>query len=181
MVKFSMILAVDEKNGIGVNGTLPWRIKADMDFFQKTTVITQNPDKINAVIMGRKTWDSIPSKYKPLPGRLNFVLTRNENSNSSDAIFGNSLDEIFSIISLNPSIEKVFIIGGSYLYNEVLDDPRLEDIYLTEIIGDFNCDTFFQGIPDSFFLRKESPEYTENNIRFHFRIYSKNKVQKKQL
>ena len=65
--KFSIIIAVDDKNGIGKNGTLPWRIKEDMEFFRTVTSTTKKKHRQNAVIMGRKTWESIPEKHRPLP------------------------------------------------------------------------------------------------------------------
>jgi len=65
--KFSIVIAVDDKNGIGKEGALAWSIKEDMQFFKHITTNTQKKGKQNAVIMGRKTWESIPEKYRPLP------------------------------------------------------------------------------------------------------------------
>jgi dihydrofolate reductase len=62
-----IILASDEKNGIGKNGILPWRLKSDMAYFKEVTTTTLSEKKINALIMGRKTWESIPEKFRPLP------------------------------------------------------------------------------------------------------------------
>jgi dihydrofolate reductase/thymidylate synthase len=70
-----VIVAATASGGIGRGGTLPWRIPADMAFFKATTLATSAPGKQNAVIMGRKTWASIPAKFRPLPGRLNVVLS----------------------------------------------------------------------------------------------------------
>jgi dihydrofolate reductase len=74
-----MVAATSETHGIGIKGTLPWRLRGDMNFFRQLTTHFQEPGMSgkNTVIMGRKTWDSIPSKFRPLPERRNIVLTRN--------------------------------------------------------------------------------------------------------
>ena len=74
-----IIAAIDKNNGLGINNTIPWHLSADLKYFKKITTEVTAANKQNAVIMGRKTWDSIPDKYKPLPERLNIVLTRNQN------------------------------------------------------------------------------------------------------
>ena len=87
--KFALIVAADRNGGIGTLNSLPWKLSGDMKFFRLVTTgalgssvldrIVVHPDaKENAVIMGRKTWDSIPAKFRPLPGRFNIVLSRNE-------------------------------------------------------------------------------------------------------
>ncbi len=72
---FALVVAATKSWGIGRQGVLPWRLPADMAFFRKLTSCTTDPNKRNAVIMGRKTWESIPLKFKPLPQRTNIVLT----------------------------------------------------------------------------------------------------------
>lgn len=173
MNKFSIILAVDEKNWLWKNNDLAWRLKTDMQYFKKTTVVTRNPDKINAVIMGRKTWESIPEKFRPLDGRLNFVLSRDEKYSDNWCVTSTSLDNVLDVISLNPSVENIFIIWGSYLYNQVLTDSRLEKIYLTQLKWDFDCDVFFDWITEEFTLEKETEIYNENDIDFKFQVFKR--------
>jgi dihydrofolate reductase len=75
---FSVIVAATTSGGIGKDGNLPWRLSKDMQYFKAVT--TRSPEgKRNAVIMGRKTWESIPAKFRPLPDRINVVITRNAN------------------------------------------------------------------------------------------------------
>ncbi|KAJ3254043.1 dihydrofolate reductase, partial [Borealophlyctis nickersoniae] len=77
----NLIVAATEAGGIGIEGRLPWRLRADMSFFARVTTHFGRQGSArppNAVIMGRKTWDSIPSKFRPLPGRLNVVLSSND-------------------------------------------------------------------------------------------------------
>ena len=79
-MKFNLIVAACGKSlGIGLNGELPWRLKSEMKYFAETTSRTIDSNKINAVIMGRKTWESIPLKFRPLKNRLNVVLSRQQN------------------------------------------------------------------------------------------------------
>lgn len=76
MRRFSVIVAAAPNRGIGRGGELPWRLPGDMAFFKKTTTAASSDALRNAVIMGRKTWDSIPAKFRPLGARLNVIVTR---------------------------------------------------------------------------------------------------------
>lgn len=78
MNNIKIITALDLEDGIVKNGTIPWKIAEDIVFFREMTSKTFNPRKKNVVVMGRKTWDSIPGKYKPLKNRINIVFSRNE-------------------------------------------------------------------------------------------------------
>jgi dihydrofolate reductase/thymidylate synthase len=71
-----LVVAATRKLGIGKGGTMPWKLPGDMAYFKELTSKTADAGKQNAVIMGRKTWESIPVKFRPLPGRINVVLTR---------------------------------------------------------------------------------------------------------
>jgi dihydrofolate reductase len=76
--RFSVVVGICKQNrGIGIDGKMPWRLRADMAYFKQVTRSTHDPLKRNAVIMGRKTWESIPSKFRPLDDRLNVVISRN--------------------------------------------------------------------------------------------------------
>lgn len=73
---FQIVVAATRKLGIGKAGTMPWKLPGDMAYFKELTMRTADPAKQNAVVMGRKTWESIPPKFRPLPGRVNVVLSR---------------------------------------------------------------------------------------------------------
>ena len=74
---FSLVVAATQKGGIGLKNDLPWpKLKGDMSFFRDLTSTCDDENKMNAVILGRKTWESIPTKFRPLPGRINIVLSR---------------------------------------------------------------------------------------------------------
>lgn len=81
MSRLTIIVAATLANGIGHNARLPWRLPQEMAYFARVT--TNAPEgSINAVVMGRNTWESIPTKFRPLPKRLNVVISRNENYNA---------------------------------------------------------------------------------------------------
>ena len=174
-MNFNIILAVDDKLWIWKNNNLAWRIKEDMEYFKDITSNTSDKSKKNALIMGRKTWESIPEKFRPLPGRINCILTRKitkiEENNS--IFYFNSIDKCLKELSKNKEIENIFVIWWANLYNQVLGTPKLEKIYITRIKWDHNCDVFFDWIPENFILDSTSEEKQENNIKFKFEVYKK--------
>lgn len=173
---FSIFIACDDKNGIGKNWDLAWSIPEDMKYLKQTTTQTQDPQKQNAVIMGRKTWESIPTKFRPFSGRKNFILSRtykNWDINDEGWYLYNSLDACMEDIETNPDIETVFIFWGAQIYNSVLSDPRLEKIYLTRVFWDYNCDVFFNGVPENFEKISESEEKNYQDIKYKFLIYKR--------
>lgn len=168
-MKLNLIIASDEKNGIWKNNTLPWHIPEDLKYFAKITSTTKNAEKINALIMWRKTWDSIPSKFKPFKNRINCILTKKKNkTNSLNVFYFNSFEACISDLNQKNDIEQIFIIWWAELYNYTLENDKIDKIYLTKINWDYNCDTFFSGIPENFKLKnsKKAKEYK-------FEIYEK--------
>jgi len=131
---------MDSKRGIGKNNDLMWHLPADMNFFKETT-------KNQIVVMGRKNYDSIPEKFRPLPNRLNVVLTRNKDFNADNCLVFNSLDECFDHFK-DEMERKVFIIGGGEIYKMALESNRLNEMYITYIDGVFDADTFFPEFDD---------------------------------
>lgn len=123
--------------GIGMKGKMPWRLKQEIRYFKNVTTTTKDPNNINAVIMGRKTWESIPTKFRPLPGRLNIVLSRsyaNDGSNDENIILTNSIENALDKVSrYGRPVEKIFIIGGSELYNKLISHEKIQHLLITEI------------------------------------------------
>ncbi|XP_060586226.1 dihydrofolate reductase-like [Ruditapes philippinarum] len=153
--KLHLVVAACNNNGIGINGNLPWRLKKDMEFFKKMTSDTINPDKQNAVIMGRKTWFSIPEKFRPLKGRVNIVLSRELKEVPTGVHIARSLPEAVSLVEteLSDLVENIHIIGGSSVYKEAMAGPYPCRIYLTRVLKDFECDTFLPEISDEKFTK----------------------------
>ena len=169
-----IIVAVDEQNGIGKNGKLPWHFKGDMEFFRETTTKTSDPKKQNMVIMGRKTWQSIPEKFRPLKNRKNVILTRDphfklsETKSHTSPVICHSFDEAIDLGLKDKNIENIFIIGGAQIFKEAIGYPELTGIYLTKIHKIFDCDTFFSEIPKYLKKEKHLKQNKESEIVYDF-------------
>ncbi|RWW30032.1 hypothetical protein GW17_00005416 [Ensete ventricosum] len=115
---YQVVVAATQDMGIGKDGNLPWKLPSDLKFFKEVTMTTSDPSKRNAVIMGRKTWESIPPQNRPLPGRLNVVLTRSGSfdiATAENILMCGSLSSALELLAATPyclSIERVFVIGG---------------------------------------------------------------------
>ncbi|XBW35949.1 hypothetical protein QEN19_001522 [Hanseniaspora menglaensis] len=111
--------------GIGFQGKLPWRLKKEMKYFKDVTTITNDKNKKNAVVMGRKTWLSIPSKFRPLPDRLNVILSRSNpeweigtKEGEENVVMANSIESALQRLDTDfDDIERIYIIGGGEVYN----------------------------------------------------------------
>ena len=144
MKHFSIIVATNIHGGIGKNGTIPWKEKDDMKFFRGMTTTTLDGNKINAVIMGRITFESL--KQTPLKDRVNIVVTSNDNyvsSSHNNLFIARSLDHALSQLENMNNIERIFVIGGQRLYEEAIVHPRCQNVYLNKIGCYHECDTFF--------------------------------------
>lgn len=115
---YQIVVAATREMGIGKEGKLPWKLPSDLKFFKELTATTLDPTKKNAVVMGRKTWESIPLQFRPLPARLNVVLSRSRKAgcaNAENVVVFESISSALESLEQPPysqSIEKVFLIGG---------------------------------------------------------------------
>ncbi|KAK1768609.1 dihydrofolate reductase [Phialemonium atrogriseum] len=158
--ELTLIVAATRDMGIGLNGTLPWTgLKKEMAYFARVTKRLPpqtQPPAINAVIMGRKTWDSIPSKFRPLKGRLNIVISRSPSTSASTTASTSSGDEgPVHATSLEQALEqlraarssssgRVFVVGGAQVYGAALGSGLARRVLLTRVLtGGIECDTFF--------------------------------------
>jgi dihydrofolate reductase len=141
------IIAARDRNGIiGYRGIVPWRLKEDMRIFREKT-------KRQNVIMGRKTWDSLPNDFKPLPIRRNIVVSKEmKKANNFDYLVARNLDMAFVAAENIPG--ETFVIGGGEIYSQSID--RAETLHLTEV----DCEV--QGMnPD---LCVYFPKFDENDF-----------------
>lgn len=157
------IVAVDNNWGIGRNGDLLVNIPEDKQFFKKAT-------NNSIVIMGRKTWDSLPKK--PLPNRENFVITRSPKNNSENGTTFITLSDAIEKIENRELDSKVFIIGGGQIYKELL--PYCELAFITKIYKEFDSDTFFPNIDknDSWEIVGKTPIRYYDDIPYQFFAYA---------
>lgn len=128
---------------IGKNNQLPWHFPSDMKFFKELTTG-------QTVIMGRKTYESIPEKFRPLPNRENIVLSHSVPGNTDLAEKQTALRYFTSIEAAlqNVKTEKAFIIGGASIYKQTLD--CIDGIYLTLIHRNYDGDAFYPDLPENF-------------------------------
>ncbi|MBI5176416.1 MAG: dihydrofolate reductase [Candidatus Obscuribacter sp.] len=174
--KFDIVVACDLNRGIGKQNALPWRLSTDMKYFKDLTSSTPllTEGKRNAVIMGRKTWESIPPNFRPLKERYNLVLTRNPNYSVPQGVFRSpSLDEALEFLSGGP-VDRVFVIGGAEVYKQALAHDKCGLLYLTEIRAQFDCDTFLPEFRGFFQLLSCSEVMQENDLNFCFKVYEFN-------
>ena len=152
----SLIVAVAENRVIGKDNDLIWDFPKDMRFFKEKT-------SGHHVIMGRKNFESIPTKYRPLPNRTNIIVTRQQNYHADNTIVVNSIEEGLKIASENNDNEP-FIIGGGEIYEIALKKDLVDKIYLTKIHKEFIGDTFFPVLDEKW---KESNRIDNESDKHH--------------
>lgn len=158
--EIALVVACDNKWGIGKNGTLPWHFKKDLQWFKS---LTTSGEKENIVLMGYNTWLSLPKK--PLPFRKNFVFTSKHKKEleKHHAICCDSIETFLKHYQQHKeNIGKIFIIGGRQIYNLFLESNLIEKIYITHIKKTFDCDTFFPMKEDRLERIKQHHSYEEN-------------------
>jgi dihydrofolate reductase len=136
----SIIVAAAQNNVIGKDNSLIWNLPADMKFFKEKT-------KGHAVITGRKNYESIPEKYRPLPDRTNIVITRQLDYNAKGAIVVSSIDEAIKYVQTHFANQEIFIIGGAEIFKQTID--MCQKVYLTRIHHTFQGNAFFPELPSS--------------------------------
>lgn len=179
---FYVIAAACKNMGIGYMNRLPWKLKKELEYFNKMTTTSPDPAHKNIVIMGRKTWSSIPPKYRPLKDRTNVVLSRTvstiEDRESVDHIFSSLPDALEGVSQLRNK-GQVWVVGGQSIYEEALRLQQCKRIYLTRIDKDFECDTFFPEVDETIYkLNEEMPEVPkeeqeEEGIKYKYTVYER--------
>lgn len=168
---FSIIVAMDANRGIGKDGKLSWQLPSDMRHFKEIT-ISARPGLHNAVIMGRKTWESIPERFRPLPQRLNVVLTQNhEIVLPTGCLRCSTFQEAWEKLGKDKQVDQVFVIGGASVYKQAIGLSGCQRIYVTRLQEIFECDAFFPEIPQDFYKITEKSVIFENNCHFSFQEF----------
>ena len=167
-MNISIIVAISKNGVIGRNNKLAWNLPDDMFYFSKMTIG-------HSVIMGRKNWDSIPNKWRPLPNRKNIIISRNINHNIKNVDITNSIEKAIKIGRENED-EEIFIIGGGEIYK--LGFKFVDKLYITEIKKNIEGDTFFPKWNKSEWKeisRISHPSDSKHKYDFDYVIYKKNK------
>lgn len=167
MVK--LIVAKASNDVIGKDNDLIWRLPADMHFFTKST-------KGHIVIMGRRNWDSIPAKYRPLSDRVNVVVSRNPDFHHPDCISFQSLEAALDHFK-NEKERDIFIIGGGQIYRESLEKNLIDEMLITHIDQDFEGDTWFPEIESSKWLKREVLSHPKDEKNpYSFTVFQYNRI-----
>jgi dihydrofolate reductase len=159
MTQLVLVAAVTRNRAIGKDNDLLVRIPEDLQRLRRETMG-------HAVLMGRKTWDSLPPKFRPLPGRRNVVLTRDPAWHAEGAEAVPSLDAALALLQGTP---KVCVLGGGELFALTL--PLADELLMTEIDADLGGDTFFPPYRDRFEEVAREPHATAEGLRYDFVTY----------
>ncbi|KAG7099186.1 hypothetical protein E1B28_001055 [Marasmius oreades] len=204
MSRLTLIVAATKNNGIGQESRLPWRLAKEMRYFAKVTSYAPEGKK-NAVVMGRNTWESIPSKFRPLSNRINVVISQQKDyslgtpGNDTQCTIHQSYEEALQRLQDVRNIHRSFIIGGAAVYAESLKLPPtaslgfVNRVLLTQIIHPAfdECDVFMpdflagnewtkathQGLCE--WVGFDVPEgvQEENGVQYEFQLWSREPLQ----
>jgi dihydrofolate reductase len=153
----SLIVAKSKNNIIGNKGKIPWHIPNDLKRFKNLTTD-------NVVIMGRKTYESLPEEYKPLPNRMNIIISRDKSYSVNNCLVFNKIEKALRKAGTD---KEIFIIGGGEIYKEGI--KYADKIYVTEVDGDFTGDTYFPELTEQW---KEINREEKEGYRFIDLIYN---------
>jgi len=132
----TILVAMDKKRAIGKNNSIPWKLASDLRAFSRRT-------KDGVVIMGRKTWESLPAQFRPLPERTNIVITSQKNYYAPGAFITDNLEHVLNTIGLIEE-QNVFVIGGAQIYEHAITHPYVDKLIISHV------DTIIDA-PDAFF------------------------------
>jgi dihydrofolate reductase len=168
-MKISLIAALTQNHVIGKNNDLPWHLPDDMKYFMQTT-------KQHHVIMGRKNYESIPEKFRPLPNRTNIVVTHQSNFHAPNCTVVNSLEQGIALAKKNNE-QELFIIGGAEIYKLAM--PFAHRLYLTEIQTELEGDTHFPTLDKQQWREVSRTHHTtdeKHRYAFDFVVYEKKNI-----
>jgi dihydrofolate reductase/thymidylate synthase len=178
-MRLVIFVACTKEGGMGYQNQIPWHLPSDLRRFRDITTYTRKRTYRNAVIMGRKTWESIGQK--PLSNRVNIVISKSHPpSITKNLWFAPSLKEaVFELEKekhFDYKIETAFLIGGRQIYQEGIQYPNCDSIYLTEVKYEGECDVFFP-IEElkNFYTIFDSPWNTHEMIEYRYQIYNRKK------
>jgi dihydrofolate reductase len=165
--KFALVVAADEALGIGRQGGLPWKLPAEMAHFKRLT--SEAPEgQRNAVLMGRKTYESILPKFRPLRGRVNVVLSRTPGYEAENALAAPSLAIALQLLEGRTDLARLFVIGGGDVYRQALEHPACEEVVFTQVHGNFDCDTRLPEFRTQFARVASDGPHEDNGVRYTF-------------
>lgn len=153
-MNITILAAFDEERGLGKDNSIPWRLPEDMKRFKEIT-------SGQTCIMGRKTWESLPKKFRPLPNRVNYVVSRSyfqdaakfyssfEPNRESPTWGAFSLEEAIGLAKTYYPEREVFIVGGGEIYKQAIELKAVNRMLISKVAGTHNCDVFFPEFDES--------------------------------
>lgn len=167
-MQLNLIYARARNGVIGIQGKLPWHLPEDLAHFKRTTLGCP-------VIMGRKTWDSLPPQFRPLPGRTNIVVTRQKDWHQTGVQPANTLPEALSICDqIKPAIEQAWVIGGAQIYAEALHLAKR--VVVTEIDADYEGDAFAPHLSAEWQETAREQQTSKTGLKFSFVTYIRREI-----
>lgn len=167
-MKAILVVAVSENLVIGKDNNLIWHLPKDLAFFKKTTLD-------GVVVMGRKNFESIPEKFRPLPKRTNVVVTRNKDYTANGCMVLHSLSDVYAEFR---NEDRIYIIGGGQIYKQALDNDWIDEMLISHVHASFEGDTFFPKIDmekwRSMPIENHEPD-EKNEFGFTVKHYKRNK------
>ncbi|KAG5830847.1 dihydrofolate reductase [Anguilla anguilla] len=179
-----VIAAACNNMGIGKDGHLPWSLPREFQFFLDAVRTVSKPDRKNLIIWGRETWFSAPKGLFPIANSVSVVL-----SNTLSAVperahhLCRDFEGAVQLATAGPAgdqVETIWVVGGAEVYRKALEHPWCDLVYLTHIMADFDCDTFFPPLDRSIYaLQDRFPGVQhkiqeENGIRYKFQVFKRN-------
>ncbi|XP_037539361.1 zgc:153031 [Nematolebias whitei] len=178
-----VIAAIGNNMGIGKDGTLPWSLPSESQYFLNTISRVSRPGNMNLMIWGRLCWNSQPENMLPLSNSLHVVLSKTLSTVPDQAHFLCQDFESAVRLAAEPPlagiIETIWVLGGTQVYEDALNHPWCDLLYLTDVMADFDCDVFFPEFDRKLFkLQDRFPDVPseiqeENGIKFKFEVFKK--------
>jgi dihydrofolate reductase len=164
---FDIVVAADLDWGIGKGDALPWpKLRGDLQHFKRITS-TASEGQRNAIVMGRKTWESKEVAGKPLPNRLNVVVSHRELAVPAGVVLAHSIDDALSV----GGVESIFVVGGAGLIRAVIERGDLRYVYLTRVDQRFDCDVRMPDLDARGFVRDAwDGQRSGEEFEVHYRI-----------
>ncbi|HTE49995.1 MAG TPA: dihydrofolate reductase [Kofleriaceae bacterium] len=177
-IDFDIVVAADLGDGIGAGGSVPWNLPTDLAHLKRITSETEIPGMRNAVIMGRVTWETIPQKWRPLPQRLNLIISRQVSLEFPEgAMRAPNLARALEQSRSRADIDRIFVLGGGEIYRQAIELGGCRRLYLTRVMKRYTCDTFFPPIPSHFrreaLLAEGADGDGDQSVGYRFELWSR--------
>jgi dihydrofolate reductase len=173
-IEFDIVVAADLDDGIGVAGAIPWRLPSDLAHLKRITSDASVAGARNAVIMGRVTWDTIPDRFRPLPRRLNVVVSTQPHLALPDGVLlAPGLEPALVASAEAAGVERIFVLGGGKIYRQALELPGCRRIYMTRVLARHTCDAFFPPMPSTFRRDQLLSEGADGGVAYRIELWNR--------